>query len=544
MSETLTALASENLNPSLRSLLEDVQRGHIRVPRFQRPFIWKDEQRLQLLESVRDNMPIGSLLVWGTTQFELASFPMVGPHVIPNFSDGIGIRGRQYLLDGHQRVSTLLGVLLSPIESVQPDLLDFEDKIDWNIEYDLIDQNFVFVHRFKKSYANRPFLPLFALFDGRLVNRHMRMLREKIIEKNWSSDEFELWEERADQLSYRFQQYRIPIVVMATDDLDLAARTFQRINSQGTPMGEAHLVAALTWTSKFDLRERLATFRDSFSSGWKDLEDRLFLQVCKGLIANDISKVEEKQLIENIRKNSDLLDRAADGIYKAINLLESKAGVVRYEMLPYALQLVYLAIACASNSYEEKFDPPFLSWFWRTGWAEVFGSGSFRQMRMEQESLKKIIINQSSNEWSTHETLRTRFDSRYARVRVWMLRMAMLQGGYKDGEMVYTGYELLRRCGKDAFVKLVSTPKDSSLELKNLYQSLGNRCLIDPTQLAFFRRELQSGEVNQITLEKHLIDRESLKKFQNGDIEGFIRARNTLIEKWDYDQWHFESENW
>ena len=167
-------------------------------------------------------------------------------------------------------------------------------------------------------------------------------------------------------------------------------------------------------------------------------------------------------------------------------------------------------------------------------------------MRAPQSMSIKSSYGEKSNLFGLQgdETLRTRFDSRYARVRVWMLRMAMLQGGYKDGEMVYTGYELLRRCGKDAFVKLVSTPKDSSLELKNLYQSLGNRCLIDPTQLAFFRRELQSGEVNQITLEKHLIDRESLKKFQNGDIEGFIRARNTLIEKWDYDQWHFESENW
>ena len=52
MSDTLTALASENLNPSLRSLLEDVQRGHIRVPRFQRPFVWTDSQRLDLLRSV------------------------------------------------------------------------------------------------------------------------------------------------------------------------------------------------------------------------------------------------------------------------------------------------------------------------------------------------------------------------------------------------------------------------------------------------------------------------------------------------------------
>ena len=152
MSENLTALASENLNPSLRSLLEDVQRGHIRVPRFQRPFVWTDEQRLELLQSVRDNMPIGSLLVWRTIKFKLASFPRVGPHVIPRIAESAPSTGWQYLLDGHQRVSTLLGLLLPPnVVTPASDLFDEEEEdeedIDWDIQYDLLAQEFVFARK-------------------------------------------------------------------------------------------------------------------------------------------------------------------------------------------------------------------------------------------------------------------------------------------------------------------------------------------------------------------------------------------------------------
>ena len=140
MSETLTALASENLNPSLRSLLEDVQRGHIRVPRFQRPFVWSDDQRLELLQSVRDNMPIGSLLVWRTIKFKLASFPSVGPHIIPSIADIAPATGWQYLLDGHQRVSTLLGLLLPPTHLTAISLISEDDEIDWDIKYDLLSR--------------------------------------------------------------------------------------------------------------------------------------------------------------------------------------------------------------------------------------------------------------------------------------------------------------------------------------------------------------------------------------------------------------------
>ncbi len=545
MSESLTSLASENLNPSLRGLLEDVQRGHIRVPRFQRPFVWKDQQRLQLLESIRDNMPIGSLLVWSTAQFELASFPKVGPHHIPNLTDGIPLRGRQYLLDGHQRVSTLLGVLLSPLQEIESTSADdSEDEvIDWVIQYDLMDQDFVFVNRPKKMMDNRPLLPLSTLFDGRMVNRHMRAMRESMELKNWTELDFEVWEERADQLSYRFQQYRIPIVVMVTDDLNLAARTFQRINSQGTPMGEAHLVAALTWTSKFDLREKLASLRDGFPDGWRELEDRLFLQVCKGLIAPDISKIDERQLIDSIRKDNDLLDNAAFGMKAAIELLIRRMGVVRQDLLPYALQLVFLSIEYVERRNLPIPEDAFANWFWRTACTEVFGSGSFRQVRTEQETLRSLNHMSEVGTWDDDLVLRLRFDSRFARVRAWMIRTALRQDLVDDTGHTINGANLLEMHGKDAFCKLFSTPAGASTKLKTLLQTLGNRVFLHPSKLNAMRALLRSNnEIDQHLLDIHLITPECLRALRNNDLEEFFELRNLNIANWDKSEWRIERE--
>lgn len=543
MTDTLTALASENLNPSLRGLLEDVQAGHIRVPRFQRPFVWKDDQRLQLLESIRDNMPIGSLLVWSTSQFELASFPKVGPHSIPAVAGGVPLRGRQYLLDGHQRVSTLLGVLLAPVDlkdSKQED--DEYENIDWNIQYDLMDQDFIFACSTSEKKFDRPLLPLSTLLDGRLVNRHMRTLRANAASLNWAEESIEIWEERADQLSYRFQQYRIPIVVMVTDDLNLAARTFQRINSQGTPMGEAHLVAALTWTDKFDLREKLSTIREDFPLGWREIEDRIFLQVCKGLIDSDISKVDENQLIDGLRQDNNLLDSAASGIRRAISLLSSKCGVVRLDLLPYATQLVFLAIEFARRGSKPIPEAEFVSWFWRTGWAEVFGGASFRQLRSEQDILRNLSINSVPNDvWKGNWIIPKRFDSRYARIRVWMLRMAANPALVDEQGIVFDGERLIRMFGKDAFVKLMPTPAAASTKLRPLLQTIGNRFLVDPSKAYLMRKALLEKQNLPIQfLNAHFISPSSLAALRSGNLEEFIQQRNAALSRWDLGAWNSE----
>lgn len=541
MSETLTALASENLNPSLKGVLEDVQNGHIRVPRFQRPFVWRDEQRLQLLESIRDNMPIGSLLVWRTSQFELACFPKVGPHTIPS-SAGTSLRGRQYLLDGHQRVSTLLGVLLAPMQSQTPvDSEDEAENVDWDIQYDLLDQEFVFAGVPKRRVDDHPLLPLSALLDGRLVNKHMRSLRAQAKQKGWAEENLEVWEERADQLSYRFQQYRIPIVVMVTDDLDLAARTFQRINSQGTPMGEAHLVAALTWTSTFDLREKLSIIREDFPLGWRELEDRILLQVCKGLVGPEISKVDENQLIAGIRSDNNILDKAAYGLRKAIDLLVDECGVVRSELLPYSAQLIYLALEFALRKDGQAPEKHLVNWFWRTGWTEVFGSASFRQHRTEQEILRKMNVDDVPDPWRGNWTAPKRYDSRYARIRVWMLRMAARPDLVDEKGRMVDAVQLLTLYGKDSFVRLFQTPSGSSQKLRNLSQSVGNRFLTDPTRVSTLRKTLlEQKNLPNAFLRAHFVNSAALTALREGDLESFFEERSMVISKWDLSEWNLE----
>lgn len=545
MSENLTALASENLNPSLRSLLEDVQRGHIRVPRFQRPFVWKNEQRIELLQSVRDNMPIGSLLVWRTIKFKLASFPSVGPHTIPPIAEEAPAIGWQYLLDGHQRVSTLLGLLLQPYKNKIENPSDDMDKIDWNIQYDLEDEEFIFVEKTQKRNMPRPLLPLSTLFDGRLVNKYMRDIRKKWEDNIFSDDDFNKWEERADQLSYRFQQCRIPIVIMVTDDLSLAAKTFQRINSLGTPMGEAHLVAALTWKPEFDLRERIDTLRNGLPEGWRSLEDGIFLQVCKGLSHLDMTRAGQIELVKKLADDSTLLERAGSGIKHAIELLSRLGAVVNQELLPYTFQLVFLAVELANEENVRRSEGACMNWFWRTSWSEVFGAASYRQVRAEQENLrdalngKKII----SQQWVRDQSIPNRFDARSARVRLFVLRLACRSDLFDEENSKIDGRELLMGKGRDVLTRLFPTPTkaDTSTSLKKLLQGGGNRFFVSSNKEDSLRDSLLTKKrLPKAFLQSNFIDATAIRTLQNGDLESFVKMRANAMDAWDKEQWEQE----
>ncbi|MFO1533935.1 MAG: DUF262 domain-containing protein, partial [Thermoplasmatota archaeon] len=51
---------------SIRQLVEAVSKGQIRVPAFQRGFVWSDERIAYLMDSIYKGYPIGSLLFWRT----------------------------------------------------------------------------------------------------------------------------------------------------------------------------------------------------------------------------------------------------------------------------------------------------------------------------------------------------------------------------------------------------------------------------------------------------------------------------------------------
>ena len=49
---------------SLGSLINDIHKGDIRIPRFQREYVWKMKDTLKLFDSMYEEYPIGTIFLW------------------------------------------------------------------------------------------------------------------------------------------------------------------------------------------------------------------------------------------------------------------------------------------------------------------------------------------------------------------------------------------------------------------------------------------------------------------------------------------------
>ena len=116
--------------PRLVTVVDRVLEGDVVLPKFQRNFVWTRQQILDLLDSVSRNYPIGSILLWQSTE-QLASERTVGGLAVGEQRHGYPVN---YILDGQQRLASICGAL-------HWDPQDDPQSL-WNVIYDLEQQEF------------------------------------------------------------------------------------------------------------------------------------------------------------------------------------------------------------------------------------------------------------------------------------------------------------------------------------------------------------------------------------------------------------------
>lgn len=103
--DRLSRLASSVVRP-IDGWLHMCQRPSIVVPEFQRPFVWSDDQTLDLLTSLFDGYPIGMFLTWEFRDREPSDVVIGGVRLGKSTPSG------SYLLDGQQRTGSLVRAFL------------------------------------------------------------------------------------------------------------------------------------------------------------------------------------------------------------------------------------------------------------------------------------------------------------------------------------------------------------------------------------------------------------------------------------------------
>jgi len=505
----------------LSQLLDEVGSGVIQVPKFQRPLVWQWESRRELFRSIRDGIPMGAIMVWRTSVPVLDCYHFLGPHRLESSS-----ASPQYLLDGVQRLSTLLGALsiADAIDTDQPDFLEPDGgppTENFSIHYDFETQDFLREEDIKVS-TEHVTLPMSLMFDS------VGMLR---FQRNLGGDDEAINSivRSCDNLVSAFREYKVPVIPIVTDDIEMATRTFQRLNSQGEAMSEVHMIHALSWDSKFNLNVKIHEAKLAALSdvGWEDLNDDIVFKACKVALGFGVYSKNVDELGTAFKEGASTIIDVGLACGRAIDFLIEKCGISRFDFLPYAFQLVLLTEAFRlypSLNEDQKRD--LVSWFWTTTYGEYFAGMSGDRVEKARQDLLRGL---DDRQWSLTQfdpfeirELTRRFDFRSVRAKAFALRLSNVPD---NDRLSVSGHSLIQKLGRECLVQLLPRTNTD----KTIYSNYANRFLVDPKSTLLFKEKMLSGQFSTAEMSRMLIDHDMVEALRENNHEQFLLLRSVQI---------------
>ena len=332
----------------LLTIFRQISAGEIRIPAFQREFVWKDKQIIDLLDSVRAGYPVGSILLWHVdspvlrvASTQLTSFPDV-PEKYPS----------SYVLDGMQRLTSLYGVFHYG-SSTQDGR--------FNVWFDLLEERFLNEEDMQPDQTG--VVPLAALFTPRQLLKHQSRLAEM--------ERSDLLLERLVELQSAFQDYLLPVVQIRGEDIVPIVTIFEKINSTGTSLGAVDFMRAITWAQDFDLSEALDDAQAWLEETGFSLPEETIIK-CIGMTL-DINPA-AGALLSMRKKSSEDLDAATksfrERFARVASFFNDRFQIRSHVYVPYEGQILVAYKAIGMGEARDDEYGALERWLWATSFNE------------------------------------------------------------------------------------------------------------------------------------------------------------------------------
>jgi hypothetical protein len=500
--------------------------GDIILPEFQRPFVWKRRQILDLLDSIFRNYPIGSMLVWESSQ-KLASKRNIADLTVKERSAKYPVN---YLLDGQQRLSTICGVL-----HWQPG----SPTSVWNVAFDLGTRKFIHVDHLDPLPVHQ--IPM------------RRLSKPSTFYSALTPLEGEALRATADLLFNRFTDYQVPVVTIGDMSIKDVAPVFERINSTGTRLTVFDLMRAATWSPDFDLGgnidEILATLEPKRFAG---TDPKVVLRALGAAAGNSFSV----ESIDNLRDKSveDLRTATVTtkaSAQRATDFLVTEVGVPRDEALPYANQF---AVLCEIFRLVPKPDSTQLAeirrWFWASTLSGHFGGWNTKQMGADTVAVRSWADGKTSEidaglTFPTSTVWRAKgFRSNSAVAKMVALMLAARKPvDLKNGQVIDTDKSLAWNNDKEfhhffpqAYLKNVKklSANESGLVANIVMLTSASNIIIRDQAPSDYLQDIIDADGRAILIDrlgKSLISEEALDAALADDYEAFLSLRAQLLHE-------------
>ena len=382
-----------------QDLLMLLETGKLKIPKFQREFIWKPDKTGKLLDSIVRGFPIGTFILW-KSDTPLAAVKELAGVKFPKTPDGESVF---YILDGQQRLASLFVSIKG------------EKITDPNNPKNLID--------YGKFYVNLEKDPMSA-YDESLVTFEPPTSGEKSITiYDLLNQPFTFFTKQYDQKYHnriveyqnKFNTYEFSIIEIVNADLEKAVEIFNRINTTGKALTTFEIMVALTYSEKppFDLLEKYDALQTDLNKIEYALDDegKVIIQTisvflkgnCKRSTIISLNKLDVSHIWDNVVK----------AIKEAISYFQTELKIPVHKLLPYPV----LVLPFAYFYYKNGFKPPnkkqieFLNkYFWKCSFSERFSSAVETNIYEDIPKIDDIVKNQSPTYGAGYKLILTNDD--------------------------------------------------------------------------------------------------------------------------------------
>lgn len=371
----------DNGDKNFAQLITEITTGQVKIPQFQRRFVWDVKASAKLLDSVIKGYPIGTFIYWRTNE-ELRCVRNIGNLNLPPITQGEFVN---YVLDGQQRITSFYAAVKGV--SICREGYKNEDYSKIYLNLDATgDDDIIMTDNDGKE--DKTYIKIADLMEG-----DFSYLATFPAEK----------QKQLNTYKKILEGYSFRGVNLKNADIDVATEVFTRLNVGGKELTLFEIMVAKTYDAelKFDLSEKYDQLISELGiSNYETISSSTVLQVVSMLLAKDVTR---KQILTlDKKKFIEMWPIAIDAIKSAIDFLRNY-GIAVSRLLPYNA----LIVPFSYFYYKQQSTPSgntlkmLEDFFWRCSLGFRYSNGVESKLAQDVLKIDKIINSELPNyEWS------------------------------------------------------------------------------------------------------------------------------------------------
>ncbi len=382
----------EDTNPrDLLALLGDVHDGNSVLPDFQRDFVWEPSAVRELIVSIVNGYPAGSILRVRDSQRMFAIRPIEGVET--------AVKGHTFLvLDGQQRLTSLYqafyGIGSHRYFVDVKGMLDGAE-FDESLSFGRANQKRIIRKLDIEYQAKNLVLPLSVFAQKSGGFQHWV---QAVVDRYPDNEQLQLMKQ-LQQMRSTFvdavERYQFPVVTLSEKtSIDALCTIFETLNRTGVKLTVFELLTARYWAQGLNLRELWDAALDEHEILSDFDVDPYYILQGISLVSRKVPSVTRKNVLDlSVEAVEEWWGLVVLGMVQGLQLLREDCGVPGKKWMPYTV--LTLPLAAAITSFSGAKSPrlgsartKLVTWFWCSVFSQAYEQAVGSQAERDYNQLK------------------------------------------------------------------------------------------------------------------------------------------------------------